>query len=121
MANDDNRQAWINGLRELATWLESHPDIEVPTYIRYRDRRIRRHQGASGRFARKADQWRKELLRPIRGPDQGLRDTHLPSRYPSATGSSKRSSPANGIVEATPEHEVDTYEWKCTDAVLSKL
>ena len=32
MANDEKRQAWINGLRELVMWLESHPDIEVPTY-----------------------------------------------------------------------------------------
>lgn len=109
------RTAFIQGLRDCATFLETHPAVQAPVYVVMNVfARTREDVVAHARVA----SWQKEYnegwfnLRKDFGEDVRLEinaDRGLVCRkVPTGTK----------VVPAQPERTVETYDWACDDAVL---
>lgn len=109
------RSAFIQSLRDCASWLEAHPGVEAPRYVVMNVFVNTREDVA--RHARAAT-WEKVYngewfyLRREFGPDLTLDITTERSTVCRKVVVGKETVPAQ------PEHEVEVVEWVCDDGLL---
>ena len=121
---DKERVELIAGLRGLADFLETNPDVPAPwptsfnVFVQSREQLQELTRQVGGTLKKHGDE-NFFYLRRAFGPvnyDINIHRDQVCERV--VTG--KRIEPARAEVTlpAEPEREVDVYEWRCADAVL---
>ena len=120
MANElTEREQWIASLRELATWLSEHPDLPCPTYSGF-NMNVFVNGSELGTLAREHRPWEKVFGQSY----FSLVKRFGPHSYEANIDRSQvceRVVTGKRLVPAQPEHEEETYEWKCSDVIISAL
>ncbi len=112
----DRRRRFIDGLRELAIFMETHPDVEAPAYsvlnvfVHEREELARMAAGASWEKVYMDDYF--VLRRSFAGDDIQLDLTASRDQVCRKVVKGMR------IIPATPEHEVEDVEWVCDEPLL---
>jgi hypothetical protein len=127
-----SREAYIRGLRTLASFLEAHPLIPTPTQcyrLRLNDSFTREELSAIARSVSKA---KKEFYDESFQLQIPVIDSEVYDERVSITLTTEREAvcerivvgtklvPASTSVYETPEHEEEIIEWRCIASLLSQ-
>lgn len=114
------RAAFIAGLRELAAFLEQHPDVDAPRhqtmnfFPRTREKMQKIARGASWDKVWLEDWF---TLRKTFCDDLTL---EINIERGTVCRKVKTGTTIVSAKPAEPEHEVETYQWVCDDSILSE-
>ena len=111
----DRRTAFIQSLRDLATFLEEHPAVWAPQYVNINAFvNTREEVVAQARAASWEKVWNGDwfYLRKEFGPDLSLDVTADRGVV------CRKVVTGTRVIEAQPEREVESYDWICDDASL---
>lgn len=114
------RRDYLTGLRELANFLESHPDLPIPgemahqVYVFSRERlaAVAREPGVRWEKSSDAGSDYFKLRVPFCG-DQSY------EVFTTRDEVCRKVVTGTRLIPATPEHEVETYEWVCDEPLLA--
>jgi hypothetical protein len=120
----NQRAQFIDGIRALADFLETHPQVDLPYSLCasvYTDAKsVRKMTHLSGTWTKKYNDYNVSYVKPFTNSQTYSGSIRLVLSV-ERSQVCERVQVGTKTVEAVPAHEAPVYEWRCADSEADSL